>query len=128
MAQEAQTPILISAQGTVIKASLTGNNEENLLTLVAKKKDDKLVIMNGNSKKESKLIRKYMLMSASDEDIAISFTGRVVGTVGASLQEIFAKTKKGNTYSLYTIATPTDPKQAALVRVRRILLCKIVIK
>ena len=41
---------------------------------------------------------------------------------------VFKKTEKNKTYNLYTIATPADPTEAAYVRMRRFLLCKVVIK
>lgn len=123
-----KAPVLIFAQGTSIKASLDGNNDTVSITLLSKKKDGKFSIVNANAKNETDWVRKYMLMTDADEDLKISFTGRIAGSVGAELKEIFSKTKKGSSYKLYTIATPADPNQAATVRVRRIFLCKVVIK
>ena len=126
-AQE-KVPVLIYAQGVSIKASLDGNNDTASISLLSKKKEGKFSIINSHAKNETTWIRKFMLMTDADEDLKISFTGRMVGKVDADLKEVFSKTEKGKTYKLYTIATPADPNEAATIRVRRILLCKVVIK
>ena len=124
-AQEDQLPILISAQGKTVKAFALGKNDSNVISLNSKSIEGRIILVNKNAKSEIKMVRQYMLMSDTDEDLQISFSGRIVGTVGAALKDIFEKTKKGQTYMLYTIATPADPKEAALVRVRRVMLCKL---
>ncbi len=45
-----------------------------------------------------------------------------------SLKLLSDKLKSGNEYYLYTIALPTDPKKAMLVKVARNLVCKITIE
>lgn len=126
--QEEIEPILICAQGTASKASVMKDNIANVLTLDSEKKEGKLLIENKNINNEKKWIRKYMLMTEQDEELAINFTSKVVGTSFVLLKDVFKKTKKNKTYNLYTIATPADPEEAAYVKMRRFLLCKVVIK
>lgn len=127
VAQEEFESLQISAQGKTIKASLIGGENISTLTLTHGG-EGKMVIINSNAKNETKLVRQYMLVTSGDEDLKISFSSKSVGITSALLKDIFAKTEKGKIYNLYTIATPADPKEAALVRVRRILLCKVQIK
>ena len=104
------------------------DNIANVLKLDSEKKEGKLLIENKNINNEKKWIRKYMLMTEQDEELAINFTSKVVGTSFVLLKDVFKKTKKNKTYNLYTIATPADPEEAAYVKMRRFLLCKVVIK
>jgi hypothetical protein len=126
--QEEIEPILICAQGTNLKANVFKDNIANVLTLDPHKKEGKLLIENKNIQNEKKMIRKYMLMTEQDEELAINFTSKVLGTSFVLLKDIFKKTEKNKSYFLYTIATPADPNEAAYVKVRRFLLCKVVIK
>lgn len=126
-AQTEKMALQISSQGTTVRASVDGGNENVKLTL-STKKDGRLVIMNANAKNETKLTRRYMLMTSVDEDLQLNFMSRVNGITNALLKDIFAKTSVGKTYMLYSIATPSDPNEAAAVRVKRVLLCKVIIK
>ena len=126
--QEEIEPLLICAQGTTLKANVIKDNIANILTLDSRKKEGKLLIENKNIQNEKKMIRRYMLMTEQDEELAINFTSKVVGTSFVLLKDIFKKTEKNKTYFLYTIATPADPNEAAYVKIRRFLLCKVVIK
>ena len=126
-AQTEKMALQISSQGTTVRASVDCENENVKITL-STKKDGRLVIMNANAKNETKLTRRYMLMTIADEDLQLNFMSRVNGITNALLKDIFAKTSVGKTYMLYTIATPSDPNEAAVVRIRRVLLCKVIIK
>ena len=126
--QEEIEPLLICAQGTTMKANVIKDNVANILTLDSHKKEGKLLIENKNIHNEKKMIRKYMLMTEQDEELAINFTSKVVGTSFVLLKDVFKKTEKNKHYNLHTIATPADPKEAAYVKMRRFLLCKVVIK
>jgi hypothetical protein len=125
--EERVLDIQISAQGTSITAIVTEDNNENVLKLDSKK-DGKLFMVYSNAKNEPTLTRKYILLNSKDEEIPIFFIGRIIGNLSASLKDLFSKTKVGETYRLFTIATPTDPKEAATVKVRKFLLTKIQIQ
>lgn len=122
-------PILISAQGKTVDAFLDSNNAKKILTLtIEDNKDARLSIAHANAKNESAFNRSFTLVNDKDEDLKLSFTSRRVGVINLQLNDFFAKAKKGKTYKIYTIAIPKDPAVAATVRVRRILLCSIMVK
>jgi len=126
--QEEIAPIIICAQGTTLKADNLKDNTTNLLILDSHKKEGNLLIENKNILNEKKMIRRYMLLKENDQELSIEFTNKQDGISFVLLKNVFKKTEKNKTYNLYTIATPADPTEAAYVRMRRFLLCKVVIK
>jgi hypothetical protein len=126
--QEEIAPIIICAQGTTLKADILKDNTTNLLILDSHKKEGNLLIENKNILNEKKMIRRYMLLKENDQELSIEFTNKQDGISFVLLKNVFKKTEKNKTYNLYTIATPADPTEAAYVRMRRFLLCKVVIK
>lgn len=125
--EETVLNIQISAQGTSITALIDKDNIENVLKLDSKK-DGKLFMVYSNAKNENNLVRKYVLLNSKDEEIPIFFTGRIIGNLSSSLKDIFSKTKVGETYRLFTVATPASSNEAATVKVRKFLLTKIQIQ
>lgn len=125
--EETILDIQISAQGSSVTALIDKDNTENMLKLDSKK-DGKLFMVYSNAKNENGLVRKYVLLNSKDEEIPIFFTGRIIGNLSSSLKDIFSKTKVGETYRLFTIATPANQNEAATVKVRKFLLTKIQIQ
>ncbi len=71
--------------------------------------------------------RIFFIHNSADSDVATLQT-MSDGFYRISLKELSEKLQAGKEYYLYTIAQPTDPKKAMLVKVARILICKIVIE
>lgn len=69
-------------------------------------------------------IRTIMVVDESDTELATG-KGSTLALSNARLRSLF---KKSPTLKVYTMAIPSDPKQAALVRVRRIHLATITLK
>ena len=68
--------------------------------------------------------RTITIMSEADAEIQ-TFKGNAVKLSNAALRTM---AKRGQRLMIYTISLPKDPKQRALVRVRRMHLCTIEIK
>ncbi len=66
-------------------------------------------------------VRTIMLVDDTDTELA-TFKGASYTIKNADLRSHF---KKSNTIHVYTMALPSDPKQAALVRVRRVHLATL---
>ena len=81
------------------------------------------VVYNGTGN-SSEWIRTIMVVDESDGELA-SHKGSTYNISNAQLRSLF---KKSATLKLYTMAIPSDPKQAALVRVRRVHLATITFK
>ena len=71
--------------------------------------------------------RTFAIHNSNDSEIAsLKYMGNYIYCI--SLKNLLEKLKTGSAYYLYTIALPTDPKKAMLVKVARNLVCKIIIK
>lgn len=70
---------------------------------------------------QSAWVRTIIIVDEEDTELA-SFKGSSYKIPNATLRSLF---KKAGTLKIYTIAIPSDPKQAALVRVRRVHLATI---
>ena len=127
-AQSETYSITINAQETVLKANPTADNISNVLIINSKKKDGKLIIENNRLNEEYKYERRFFLMNELDVEIELNFTNINLHKKQLLLKELYKKTETNKNYFLYTIAIPSDPNEAALVRVRRFLLCKVIIK
>lgn len=68
--------------------------------------------------------REIIIYDPADNEI-FRQKGSLLKISNASLRNLF---KKSKTLMVYTIALPSDPAQAALVRVRRVHLCTLVLK
>lgn len=81
------------------------------------------VVFNGTGNNAG-WIRTIMVVDESDTELATS-KGSTFSISNARLRGLF---KKSAILKVYTMAIPSDPKQAALVRVRRIHLATISFK
>lgn len=127
-AQSETYSITINAQETVLKANPTADNISNVLIINSKKKDGKLIIENNRLNEEYKYERRFFLMNELDAEIELNFTNINLHKKQLLLKELYKKTETNKNYFLYTIAIPSHPNEAALVRVRRFMLCKVIIK
>jgi hypothetical protein len=66
-------------------------------------------------------VRTFMFVDDADTELA-SFKGSSTTIQNAALRSLF---KKASTIKIYTMALPSDPKKAALVRVRRVHLATV---
>ncbi len=88
------------------------------------KSTEKLSIVNRLDTKDWK--RTFEIYNDADQLLLkIPASNQIAYSV--SVKQLRASLKKG-THSLYTMAIPRDPSKAAVVRVRRILVCKIMVK
>lgn len=121
--------ITVSAQQKTINVILEDDaNAEKALTInssnvIAK---DLFIICNKSwqNDPEPDFSRRFMIYDDKDAGL-LTIADSKQGKYTIGLKEILENCKKGNTYGLYTIAIPKDPAQAAVVKVKRILVCKI---
>ena len=81
-----------------------------------------IILENVNIDKDK--IRSYILTD-DNSTMEIYKTDKSVSKTTIFLNSIKSKFEKGKRYKLFTYAIPKDPKKAALVKVRRILVCEI---
>jgi len=120
--------VQVSAQTKTIYVNLDNEDAGKVLTINRKLKSiatGKLSISNLDWSKEKEWKRTFSIYSDEDEAIIDITPCKASGKYEVSLKRLVSKIVKGKKYSLYTIAIPKDPKKAALVRVRRVLVCSI---
>ena len=79
-------------------------------------------------KPSKKMIRSYMVYDEQDNELIKLVKSKKPGTQQVLIKGLLKKLEAGKKYFLYTIAIPSDPKLAAAVRVRRILLCAVTVE
>jgi hypothetical protein len=120
--------IQVSAQNQTVKINLQNEDQEKSISINSKLKSaatGKLTIVNADWIKEKDWKRTFEIYSDADESITKVSPCKTSGKYEVSLKTLVSKLKKGETYSLYTMAIPKDAKKAAVVRVRRVFVCKI---
>jgi hypothetical protein len=120
----------VSAQSKTITVNLQEEDPEKVININSKLKSvatGKLTIYNTEWAKDKEWKRTFTIYNDQDQSIIDLSPCKTSGKYNAPLKSIVAKLKKGETYSLYTMAIPKDPKKAAVVRVRRVLVCRILI-
>jgi hypothetical protein len=128
---DAQNIINVKLQKQSISAGLDDDNSNKVLVINGNAKPlktDKLVIYNNNKAEKKIWKRSFMIFDEADTEVIKLSTAAKDSYYEIPVVDLLAKLKKYKDYSLYTIAIPTDPKKAATVRVRRILLCKVRVK
>jgi hypothetical protein len=122
--------IIVTAQNQTLKVNLQDENPEKVIAIKSTLKSattGKLTITNTDWIKDKDWKRSFEIYDNADQSIAKVAPTKTSGKYEVLLKTLTSKMKKGETYSLYTIAIPRDPKKAAVVRVRRVLVCSILI-
>jgi hypothetical protein len=120
--------IIVTAQNQTLKVNLQDENPEKVIAIKSTLKSattGKLTITNTDWIKDKDWKRSFEIYDNADQSIAKVAPTKTSGKYEVLLKTLTSKMKKGETYSLYTIAIPRDPKKAAVVRVRRVLVCSI---
>ncbi len=123
--------IVVKAQRQEIKTTIDDDNNDKVLVLNASGKNaavNKLTIYNGRWQQEKDWNREFVLYDERDNSILKLSRLKNKTTYEAPLKELFKKLNKDQTYLLYTIATPADQQKAATIRVRRVLICRMMLK
>jgi hypothetical protein len=118
----------ISAQGKTITANLDKEDTDKVITINSNLKSvatGKLAIYNTQWSKEKDWKRTFSIYSDQDQAVVNLSPCKTAGKYDVSLKSVVSKLKTGETYSIYTMAIPKDPKKAAVVRVRRVFVCRI---
>lgn len=124
----AQNSFHIKVQNQSLSVNVSDDNAEKTLFINSKaSKNDKLAIHNPNKAEQKDWKRSFMIFDESDREL-IKLSVPKKDMYEISVTKLLVKLRKDEIYSLYTIAIPTDPKRAAVVRVRRVLLCKLMVK
>jgi hypothetical protein len=126
-----ENKITIKAQSKTVTVSIDDDNSDKTLLLNSNLKilkTDKLVAHNSNTKELKDWQRSFMIFDEAGVEILKLQRGPTHRYNQVVLKDIFSKLQKDKVYELYTVALPKDPKKAALVRVRRVLICKIRVK
>jgi hypothetical protein len=122
--------ITISAQGKSVSTLFDSEDASIVLTInsaLPTAKTGKLKIVNNKWQSEKDWKRSFSIYNSEVAGIADLKPCKTGGVYELSLKTLLAKVTKGESYRLYTMAIPRDPKKAALVRVRRVLVCTITI-
>lgn len=123
-----QNGITVSVAKQRIIASLDEDNSDKTLVIHANIKSiEKLGIINRKWQEEKEWKRTFEIVDASDNPV-MKVPASNQSSYHTSIKQLRSKLKKGQAYSLYTMAIPKDPNVAATVRVRRILVCTIKVK
>ena len=120
--------IQVSIPGKAIQVNLDEENPANVLSInssSASIKTGKLKVVNHSWKTEKEWKRSFSIYNSTDAVVATITPCKISGNYEILLNKILPKMVKGETYTLYTMAIPRDPKKAAVVRVRRVLVCTI---
>lgn len=120
--------ISIKIQSDTITVSMDDDNHNKsirLHTAGSNTKDD-MVASVLYWKEETDWKRRFIINDESNNDIA-ELTEKGKGIYCKKLSEIIPSLEKNKTYFLYTVALPKDPKKAMLVKVPRMLVCKITV-
>ena len=120
--------IQVSAPNKTIVVNLLDEDVTKIISINSTLKSvasGKLSVVNNNWKKETEWKRSFSIYNEKDESIVDLKPCKTSGKYEASLKSLLSKMNKGETYSLYTMAIPRDPKKAAVVRVRRVFVCRI---
>jgi hypothetical protein len=127
-AQENKIVIKVQKQTLTVDANEDGEKTVILNSASKSAKTDKFVIFNSNKAEAKTWKRSFTIYDDADAEIVKFPKLSATSYSQLSLSTVLSKLKKGTDYSLYTIAVPADPKRAAVVRVRRVLVCKIEVK
>jgi hypothetical protein len=106
----------------------TGQENETANTRRIKEADlDKncfleILYKEADAKKEKEWNRSFIFFGENDSELSRKDSSRKIKISGAELKKLFGNKKK---VMLFTIAIPTDPEMAAIVRVRRVHLCTL---
>lgn len=88
-------------------------------------KGEELIVTNNLWKDETDWKRSFIIFDKTDNQVASLTETPKDGIYCLPSKEIKKNLQSGKKYTLYTIATPKDPQQAMLVKVRRQLICTI---
>ena len=125
-AASAQDSWKVLLNGKAVLSASTENEEKNRITVKAsdlKKKQDFQVIYT-EQPKEKGWDRTIMAVAENDHELSRQETGKFK-IKNALLESFF---KKSKTIRIYTVSLPADPAKRAVIRVRRVHLCTLVLK
>ncbi|WP_207491398.1 hypothetical protein [Aridibaculum aurantiacum] len=89
------------------------------------KKNDILTIQYTTNDGQQDWKRSFTINDANEQTFKELSLKNQTGTATLKLKELAKAAASNKPLYIYTMSLPKDPNQAALVRVRRILLCKI---
>jgi hypothetical protein len=124
-----QGSVVVKVQNKTVTARLNEDNTGTLVINAGKKigKNEKFTIYNASWREEKEWVRHFEIFDKTDNSIQkLSAVRRAYYEI--PLEDLLKKLKKDQTYTLYTMALPADPKKAAAIRVRRMLVCNIIVK
>lgn len=124
-----QKNLTVKTPAQSISVSLDDDNTEKSVVINLNKKtlaQDKLVVHNSNTQELKDWNRSYIIFNEASAEVAkLKTSGKTAEIAIAYLKK---KLQQNKDYGLYTVALPKDPAKAALVRVRRILICTLRVK
>jgi hypothetical protein len=118
--------IKVSVQSKAIEVNLEDVNEGKVIKIASENASQKelFIICNKSWKSEKDMDRSFMIYNEKDIGL-LTLSDSKQGKYTVTLKNILEVCKKGNSYGLYTTAIPKDPAKAAVVRVARMLVCKV---
>jgi hypothetical protein len=130
------TGLMVNAQHVILlnnKKQLTINHEEDnssksLLIKLKPAYPVKSLLTIKDLKQDKAWIRTYTITDEKDNVITELSKSSKANTQQIVIQTLLKKLEAGKKYFIYTMAKPADPKLAASVRVRRYLLCSVIVQ
>lgn len=123
---KAQAVWSVKLNGKEVLNTSTEDEEKNTVGIKKSdlKKGKNLVLVYKEGETKPGWERSIIAYDSKDKELSRQ-KGSRFQLSDVTLQSFF---KKSKTIKIYTIALPTDPKLMAAVRVRRVHLCKLVVK
>ena len=111
-----------------VSASADADNSANQLNLYSNTPSAAMLkVLNPGWQKEKDWKRSFEIFDSTDKSL-LKIPAANQLSYQVSVKQLRSLLKRGSVYSIYTMAVPKDPKVAATVRVRRILVCRINVK
>jgi hypothetical protein len=121
-----QGKIFIKVQGQTFSTTVEADNEEKLVTINGKA-GGTFIIYNSSKNEIKNWNRSFMIVDQEDKEV-IKFPKSGKSEYKISVSHVLSKLQKNKHYPLYTVALPADPAKASVIRVRRVLVCKLRVK
>ncbi len=123
--------VTIKAQSKSLTTTLFSEDAGKTLIInsnLKPKTGEDIVIHIDEANEGNEWDRSFIIFDKQDAEVARFKQQPKKNFYKMPLKSLLSSLKKDNDYTIYTIAIPKDPEKAAVVRVRRVLICTIRVK
>lgn len=121
-----QGKIFLKVQNQTLATTVEEDNAEKFITINSKA-GGMFIIYNSNKNEIKDWTRSFTIVDQSDNEL-MKLPKATKTKYKTPVSNVLSKLQKNRNYSLYTVALPTDPAKASVIRVRRVLVCKLRVK